>query len=130
MLLHPVFRTLVSKPELLAEHAGAYLSLASAEVEVAAHQVRARAAMAVAAVACGALGISLAAMALMLLAVLPVAGMPAPWALAVAPALPLAGAAGLWWAQGRHAVDLSFATLREQVAIDRVLLQRVSGSST
>lgn len=128
MFLHPVFRTLVSQPELLAEHAGAYVELASAEVGLASQQVRVRAAMAVAALACGALGASLGGTALLLLAVVPLSEMPAPWALALAPAVPLAAAVGLWWAQGRLTIDLSFATLREQLALDRGLWQQVSRS--
>lgn len=126
MQLHPVFRTLISQPEMLAEHAGAYAELASAEVALAAHQAKARAAMAVAALACGALGVSLAGTAVLLLAVMPLASMPAPWALALVPAVPLLAALGLWWAQGRCHVDLGFAAVREQLALDRSLWQRVS----
>lgn len=126
MLLHPVFKTLVSQPELLAEHIGAYGELATAEALLAAGQIRSRAAMAVAALGCAALGIGLGGMALLLLAVVPVADMPAPWALAVTPALPLAAGVGLWWAQRRQAIDLTFSTLREQVSLDRLLWQQVS----
>lgn len=128
MWLHPVFRTLASRPELLAEHAGAYVDLAAAEVDLAARQVRTRAALMAAALACGALGVGLAGTALLLLAVTPLQAMPAPWALAAAPAVPLAAALGLWWAQGRTAVDLRFASLQEQLALDRQLWQQVTAS--
>lgn len=130
MLLHPVFRTLVSKPELLAEHAVAYVELASAEVGAAARQAKTRAAMAAASLACGALGVGLAGTALLLLAVIPVGDMPAPWALAAAPAVPLAASIGLWWDQRRRAVDLSFSAVREQLLLDRGLWQRVSEQRT
>jgi hypothetical protein len=126
MTLHPLFKTLATRPELLAEHAGAYVELASAEVVEAAERVRARATLMVGAVACGALGISLAGTAVMLAAVMPLQDMPAPWALALAPALPLAAAVVLWWAQRRHTLDLSFELLREQLALDRALMQQVA----
>lgn len=126
MWLHPVFRTLASRPELLAEHAGAYVDLAAAEVDVAARQVRTRAALMAASLACGALGVGLAGTALLLLAVTPLQEMPAPWALLAAPAVPLGAALGLWWAQGRKSVDLHFSALREQVALDRQLWQQVT----
>jgi hypothetical protein len=126
MLLHPVFRTLVSQPELLAEHVGAYSELAAAEALLAAAQIKSRAALAAAALGCASLGVGLGGMALLLLAVVPVVDMPAPWALAVAPALPLAVGLGLWWAQRRLSVDLTFSAVREQVALDRLLWQQVS----
>jgi uncharacterized membrane protein YqjE len=126
MTLHPLFKTLATRPELLAEHAGAYVELASAEVFEAAERVLARATLMVGAVACGALGISLAGTAVMLAAVMPLQDMPAPWALALAPALPLAAAVVLWWAQRRHTLDLSFELLREQLALDRALMQQVA----
>lgn len=128
MWLHPLFRTLATQPDLLADHAGAYLALASAEVDLAARQVRARAQLAAAALACGALGTGLAGMALLLLAAMPVQAMPAPWALAVVPAVPFVLALALWQAQRRLAVDLRFAALREQLALDQQLWQRVSTS--
>jgi lysozyme family protein len=126
MLLHPFFRTLVSQPEILAEHAAAYAALASSEAGWAAHRVKSQAMLFAAALACGALGVSLAGTAVMLLAVLPVSQMPAPWALALAPAVPMLVAAGLWWAQRREAVDWSFPSLREQMALDGALLRQIS----
>lgn len=125
MRLHPVFRTLVSQPDLLVEHAGAYAELASAEMAMAAHQLKARAAMAVASIACAALGASLTGTALLLVAVTPLQEMAAPWALIAAPAVPLLAAGALWWAQSRRAVDLSFGAVREQMQIDRAVWRRL-----
>ncbi|MCA0240482.1 MAG: hypothetical protein LCI02_06435 [Proteobacteria bacterium] len=126
MFLHPLFKTLVTRPELLAEHAGAYLELASAEAAEAALRLRLRCMLAGAALLCAALALVLGGMALLLLAVLPLDQMPAPWALAAAPAVPLVGAIALWLAQRRHALDLSFGLVREQFALDRQLLQKLS----
>ena len=129
MILHPLFKTLATRPELLAEHAGAYLQLASAEAAEVALRLRLRCLLAAAALACAALALVLGGMALLLLAVLPLDQMPAPWALAAAPAVPLFGAAGLWTAQRRQVLDLSFALLREQLALDRQLLGAVGSRS-
>ncbi len=125
MFLHPLFKTLATRPELLAEHAGAYLELASAEATEAALRLRLRCLLAGAALGCAALALVLGGVALLLLAVLPLDQMPAPWALAAAPAVPLLSAAGLWTAQRRRALDLSFGMLREQFALDRQLLQQL-----
>jgi hypothetical protein len=124
--MHPAFKTLVSQPELLAEHAGAYAQLAAAEVGDVAARLRIKAALGAAAAACGALGLSLAGTALLLLAVVPLSDMPAPWALALAPGVPLFGAAGLWWAQRRRVLDLGMATLRGQIELDRALWRRLT----
>ncbi len=125
MILHPLFRTLATRPELLAEHAGAYLELASAEAAEAATRLRVRAVLTVAAAGCAALGIGLAGVALLLLAVVPTAQMPAPWALAAVPAVPLLAALGMWAWQRQNRLDLSFALLREQLALDRALLAQL-----
>lgn len=126
MFLHPLFRTLATQPELLAEHAGAYFDLASAEAAQAAAQLRLRAALLVVAGVCAGLGLGLAGVALLLMAALPLAAMPAPWALLAVPALPLVLAVGLWWLQRRKRLDLSFALLREQVSLDRELLRQLA----
>lgn len=125
MMLHPLFKTLVTKPELLAEHAGAYLELASAEAGEAVSSLRLRALLMAAAVACAAVGVMLGGTAILLLAVVPLDQMPAPWALAAAPAVPLAAAAAMWWAQRSRETDMSFTLLREQVALDQRLLQQL-----
>ena len=43
MIIHPLVKTLVGRPELLAEHAGAYAELAGAELSQAAKRLRLRA---------------------------------------------------------------------------------------
>jgi hypothetical protein len=123
MLLHPAFRLLIGRPELLAEHVGAYAELAAAEAGEAAAGLRLKAGLALAAVACAALGAVLAGTAVLLLAALPLQQMPAPWALALAPALPWLAALLLWLAQRRQVADLRFLALREQLAADRALWQ-------
>lgn len=125
MILHPAFKTLVAQPELLAEHVGAYAQLAAAEAHQASRGLRLKGALAAGAVACAALGAGLAGVAVLVLAAIPMADMPAPWALGLAPGVPLAAGAVLWLAQRRQAVDLGFRTLRAQLHLDQVLWQRL-----
>ena len=122
MRVHPLFKALLSRPELLAEHAGAYAELASVEVAEAAQRARQRAVLAAAALGCAVAGSLLGGIALLALAVVPVSAMPAPWALAVVPGVPLLAAAALWSAQSRHAGQQAFARLREQWMLDQALI--------
>lgn len=126
MWLHPVFRTLVTRPELLTEHVGAYAELAWAEAADAGAGLKRKAVLGVAALACATFGVALAGVAVLLAAVIPFADMPAPWALLLAPGLPLSAAAALYGMQRRQPVDLSFRALRGQLALDGALWQRVS----
>lgn len=125
MLLHPAFRTLISQPGMLAEHVGAYGQLALAEAAEAVQGLQRKATLMAAAAACVALGGTLGGTAVLLLAVVPVADMPAPWALLAAPGLPLLAAAGLWLAQRRQTLDLRFSNVRQQLDADRALLQQL-----
>lgn len=126
MIVHPLIKTLAMRPHLLAEHAGAYLALAGAEAAQLAAGARRRMLLLAGAAVCGACGALLAGGALLLAAALPVQDMPAPWALLAIPAVPLAAAGALWWAEQRQALDLNFPLLREQMQLDRELLQRVA----
>lgn len=125
MIIHPLFKTLVTHPHLLAEHAGAYLELAGAEAAQVAQDAQRHALRLALAGACGVLGVFLAGGALLLAAALPLDGMPAPWALVAIPATPLAVAALLWATQRHRGPDLSFPLLRDQMRVDRELLRRV-----
>lgn len=121
MLIHPFFRALASQPELLAEHAGAYAALASAELGAAARQWRRRLVVQLLAAALALAGLGLGGVALLLVAALPVGGMPAPWVLAVVPASLLGVAGALGWWQARLAAALDWGTLQAQWALDQAL---------
>lgn len=125
MIIHPLFKTLVTHPHLLAEHAGAYLELAGAEAAQVAQDARRHAIHLALAGACGVLGVFLAGGALLLAAALPLQGMPAPWALVAIPAAPLLVSGLLWALHHRKGPDLSFPLLRDQMCVDRELLRRV-----
>jgi uncharacterized membrane protein YqjE len=123
MTIHPLVKTLVARPELLAEHAGAYAELAGAELGQTARRLRTRALLIAAMGLCVALGAVFAGGALLLLAAVPVSEMPAPWALAAVPGGVWLAAGALWWAQARGESKGSFEALRAQFALDRELLR-------
>lgn len=124
-MIHPLFRLLLSRPQMLAEHVGAYAELASAEAAEAAVVLRTRTLLAVAAVVCGLLGLGLAGVALLLLAALPSTQMPMPWLLALVPLVPLALGLACWQAARRQPPAPAFSLLRRQVALDAALLRAV-----
>lgn len=128
-MFHPLIRLLVSQPELVAEHLGGYVQLAGVEVGDAARALYRHAALKVAAAVCAGLGVGLAGVAGLLAAALPLDGMPAPWALLVVPALPLAAALVCGWAAGRIPVACELPQLRAQWATDAALLRQVEEPS-
>jgi hypothetical protein len=125
-MIHPLFRTLASRPELLAEHLGAYAQLVSVEAGETTAQLRRKSLLAVALGLCLALALSLGGVALLLLAVVPVAQMPMPWLLAAVPAVPLATALIIWLQMRRQPLSCSFDLLRQQLALDTALLRDAS----
>jgi len=125
-MIHPLFRTLATRPELLAEHLGAYAQLVSVEASETTAQLRDHALWAVGAALGVALGTGLAGTALLLLAVVPLADMPYPWLLAVVPAVPYVIAIFCVLRMRARPLDCSFELLREQVAQDTALLREAS----
>lgn len=121
-MIHPLIRLLATRPQLLAEHFGAYVQLASAEAGDAAGQLRRRALLGAVLGVGLLLGCTLGGVALLLLAVVPVSAMPHPWLLATVPLVPLAVSLGCWLALRQKAEAPSFGLLREQLALDARLL--------
>ena len=121
MLVHPFFRTAVSQPELLADHASAYAGLAAVEMATVMKQWQLKLTLQALALGLGVIGVGLLGMATMWLGARGAADMPAPWVLAVVPGGFLAAAAGLavWQSCLRATPDLT--ALREQWALDQAL---------
>jgi len=126
-MLQRVLQLVSTQPQLLAEHAEAYAELLGTELGDATDGWK-RQALLNAAALCG-LGVAavLAGVALMLWAVLPAAGMRAPWALVVAPLLPAAAALACFVAAHRQR-DTAFDKVRQQIAADLAMLREASGS--
>jgi hypothetical protein len=122
-MFHPLIRLIATRPHLLAHHLVGYADLASAQAADAADALAERALTAAVAAAAGLGGLLLAGMALLLLAVLPLQHMPAPWLLALVPALPLLLALAAWQRLRRRPWVWTAAPLRAQLAADMALLK-------
>ena len=125
-MIHPLFVRLVKQPGLFAEHAGAYAELAAAEALQLSARWKRQLLLSVAGVFFGLMGLGLAAVAAMLAAALPLDTMPAPWALWLVPALPLAAAATCAWLLWRMQSVEAFSSLRSQFAADAQMLNEVA----
>lgn len=121
-MVHPMLKTLATRPELMAEHFGAYAELAAAEASEAALLWRGRVLWAVATGAFVLMALMLGGISLLLLGALPREAMPAPWLLALVPLLALALAAGCWVTLRSRPAAEPFAQLRQQMALDAALL--------
>ena len=121
-MVHPMLKTLATRPELMAEHFGAYAELAAAEASEAALLWRGRVLWAVATGAFVLMALMLGGISLLLLGALPREAMPAPWLLALVPLLALALAAGCWVTLRNRPAAEPFAQLRQQMALDAALL--------
>jgi hypothetical protein len=124
--MHPLLHLLMTRPELLSEHAQAYAELASSEVSHLVTAGRHRMLWGAAALCCATAAVVLAGVALMLAVVLPESRAAALWALLLAPGLPLAGALACVLTARAHPCSPAFSELREQVRIDLQLLKEVT----
>jgi hypothetical protein len=127
-MFHPLIKMLATRPEMLAEHVGAYAELAAAETAYAVEQMRTKALVGAGSALLGLIGLIFAGVALLLCGALPVDDMPAAWLLVVVPALPLLGAiGGALWLKSRPPTP-SFSRLREQMERDNGLMQEARAS--
>lgn len=121
-MFHPLIRLLASKPHLVANHLGGYVSLASAQAQEAARSLQARLVWTAGAAVGLCSGALLGGVALLIVAAVPVAQMPAPWLLVAAPGVPLLAGALCWLQARQRPVAWSLAPMREQFAADAALL--------
>ena len=122
-MIHPLFKLVATRPELVADHLVGYGQLVAVQATEAAVQLRVRALLLGGVLVGGAIGLGLGGMALLLAAALPVQDMPAPWLLAAVPLLPLAGAGGCFIALRKRPTSWTLKLLREQLAADAELLK-------
>ncbi|HTK98926.1 MAG TPA: hypothetical protein VL379_12920 [Pseudomonadales bacterium] len=120
--MHPLVRLAASRPQMLAEHAAAYVELLAEEATTAATLVKRQVSLQLIGVGLLAVGVILGGVALMLWASFPTLN--SPWALALTPCIPiLAGAIALHSASSKSARD-PFAPLQRQLAADAAMLKR------
>jgi uncharacterized membrane protein YqjE len=127
-MVHPMLKMLATRPELMAEHLGAYAELAAAEATEAAALWRGRLLWAVGTGAFVLLALMFGGISLLLLGALPRESMPAPWLLALVPLLALALAAACWLTLRSRPAAAPFAQLRQQVEVDAALLREAGES--
>lgn len=127
-MMHPLLHLIATQPQLLADHAEAYAELLGDEIGTASALWKRRVALNAVAL-CG-LGVSavLAGVALMLWAVIPAADIQAPWALIVAPVLPLIAAIACASAARSNPATGAFDSVKRQVRADVAMLREVSAS--
>jgi hypothetical protein len=122
-MLHPMFKIVASRPELLAEHLAAYGQLIAVQAQAQAEQWRRRAVLIAVAGLSALIGVGLAGAAVLVLAAVPLQAMPAPWLLLAVPLLPLAVAGACAWQLHGLQPASTLAPLREQFAADAALLR-------
>lgn len=127
-MMHPLLHLIASQPNLLADHAEAYADLLGEELGMASAQWKRRALLSAVSLCCLGVGAVLAGVALMFWAVTPPENLHAPWALLIAPLVPLA-AAGLCFVNARSAPPQgAFDNIRRQLREDVAMLREASAS--
>lgn len=125
--MHPLLHLLMTRPELLAEHAQAYAELTGIEINDLVRAESRRLLYSAVALCCATAALVLAGVALLLALALPETRNAAWWALLLPPCLPLLGAlACLRLRSGIRAP--AFAVLRQQLLADWLLLKEVKAA--
>lgn len=125
--MHPLLHLAASQPQWLAAHAEAYADLVADEIGQASLTLRRRALLGAVGLCGGVVAVALAGVALMLWAVVPASAIHAPWALVLAPLAPALVCAACLFTNGAVRRGTAFATLRQQLKADFVLLRELSG---
>jgi hypothetical protein len=127
-MIHPLFRLLVSEPQLLAEHVEAYSDLVAAEVGAVTTQLKRRAMLHGLSVGLLVIGVFFGGIAIMLWAAVPAGTMNHPVVLWATPVIPLV--MGIWahFAAKAPVAEHGTQTIREQLAADAAMLRSVSAS--
>ena len=126
IMIHPLFRLIVSDPQLIVDHVEAYSELFAEEVGAATAQWKKRAVMHALSVLCAFVTLLFAGVAVMLWAVVPVERMNSPWALVGVPVIPLVLAVWSYFAARAPQTGDGFNVIREQLAADAAMLRSVT----
>jgi uncharacterized membrane protein YqjE len=127
-MIHPLLHLMATQPQLLADHAEAYADLLGEELVSASARWKRR--VLLNSIALCSLGVAavLGGVALMLWAIIPPADIQAPWALVVAPLLPLGAAVACLLAVKAEREAGTFDNVRRQMKADVAMLREVSAS--
>jgi uncharacterized membrane protein YqjE len=122
-----LLRVMVKQPDVLLDHALAYVELFEAELATLGAAYTRRIYLSTIMLCCSAIGLTLAGFALMLVIMLPAAQTTALWTLALIPVVPLGAA--LWCLMAvRTAAPVPFEILRRQFNADIHMLREATHS--
>jgi uncharacterized membrane protein YqjE len=124
--MHPLLHLLMTRPELLSEHAQAYVELAVCEVSDMASVGRRRLLWSAAALCCATATVVLAGVAMMLAVAMPNTHSEVIWTLLLTPCVPLLGTLACAVTLRSHQRAPAFTELREQLNTDLQLLREVT----
>jgi hypothetical protein len=124
--MHPLLHILVSQPDLLAEHAHAYVELVGTEIAEMSAASKRKALWGAAVLCCLGATVVLAGVALMLWFSLPASSVQVPWVLIVTPLFPAAVAVGCFLALQAKGQIPAFDKVRKQINADMLLLREVN----
>ncbi len=124
--MHPLFHLLVTRPQLLADHAEAYTELVAAEMPRVSSAWTRKAVLFGVALGGLLLGLTLAGVALMLWAVNPALQLPAGWALIGVPLVPLVAALACLMAARSGSEREAFEVVRQQFKADMAMLREAA----
>jgi len=125
-MIHPLFRLIVSDPQLLADHVEAYSELVAEEVGAVTTQLKKRAVLHAVSLVCIMVGVLLAGIAVLLWAAIPPDNMNSPLALFIAPCVPIVIGVCAHFAAKAPMAEHGFKTIREQLAADAAMLRSVT----
>ena len=124
--MHPLLILLVTKPQLLVDHAQAYAALCHEDWGLAHNAWQKRFLWQAVALFSLSVAVVLGGVAVMLWAVTPVAQMHQPWVLWLTPAVPLLVAFMALRRAKQHSRGQAFANLSRQISADLALLREVA----
>lgn len=126
-MIHPLLRLVATHPQLLADHAEAYVGLVGDELGQTAAAWKRRALLGSVALFMVSIAVIFAGVAVMLWAVTPAASLQAPWVLFAVPG-GAAVVAIICVVASRSQPEAAFAELKRQMAADLAMIRDVSAA--
>jgi len=127
-MIHPLIKLVATRPELVADHLGAYAALIGSEAKQVQSRWTVRLLLTGLALCCVGVAAVLAGVALMLWAVMPSLPAENTWALWVAPAIPAVVALVAGLVARRSPAEPAFAAVQQQFEADARMLGEVGAA--
>ena len=126
--MYPLLYLVATRPQLLVDHAEAYVDLVAAEVSNASVIWKRRVTLNVMGMCSFVVAVVLAGVALMMWATIPIVGNQAVWVLVITPLLPMGLGTCCLIAARTQSEEGAFDTLRRQFKADMAILREATGS--